>query len=70
MKKYKYKVIILDINKDNLHEELNKYGEGGYKIIDIRDLPESIKNRGLKREYTLISEFEKPIKTTIAQKQK
>ena len=52
--KYKYKILILDINKDNLHEELNKYGASGYKIIDIRDLT---KRPGLKREYTLMKEY-------------
>ena len=55
--KYKYKILILDINKDNLHEELNKYGAGGYKVIDIRDLPESVIRPGLKREYTIMKEI-------------
>ena len=67
--KYKYKILILDINKDNLYDELNKYGAGGYKIINIRPIPNTFISywekgevvpkgeRESKVEYILMKEY-------------
>ncbi len=38
MKKYKYKILVKNLiqNKDYTLEELNKFGEDGYKIIKFK----------------------------------
>ena len=50
MTKYKYKIVILNVN-DNLSQELCNYGKAGYHVIWIIDIDRD------KREYTLEKEY-------------